>query len=1135
MSYNINDLFVARNSRSGYEIEQSLRFESNAYLSRSPGSSGNRNVWTLSLWAKRGNLGSTAGSQQDMYSAGTGGTDILYWTSSDQIAVDAPALSVLVSNDRFRDPSAWYHIVMAVDATNGTNSNRTRIYVNNREITSWATDARGSLTSNKYLTNSTERHTLGIRSSDLSSTPYKGYESEFYLVDGQQLTPSDFGEYDDNGVWRPKPYTGTYGTNGFYLTFDPTATNGIGHDHSGNGNNWTANSFTTSGTGTDVMSDTPTTNWCTLNPLHTESSFTYSNGNLKVQQSTGAGSGATSGGTVAVSSGKWFCEMSAIDKNATNALIGVCTVDGFDGNRQLNESLTGGSGYGYVTNGNTATGSAYGSTWDLYDNMGIALDLDSAQNTVTFYKNGASQGARNINNAAYVFACSNGQGSSYVTYRTNFGQRDFLMTPGTTSGTDYFNTVTYSGNGSTQSITGVGFQPDLVWIKSTSNSYDHYIADSIRGAYAFLISNNTGSQNSTTNYDPMSSFDSDGFTVRYTTTGGSTNNQTNTSGASYIAWCWKAGGASSSNTDGSITSTVSASTAGAFSVCTYTGNSTSGATFGHGLDDAPGFVIVKNRDSGAQPWRIFHSSLGNTKAFKFDSNSADTDSAFWNNTSPSSTVVTLGNDNSTNANGDAYVAYCWAEKAGVTKIGTYTGNETLGGGPEVDCGFRPACVVMKADAGAAWEIHDFKRDANSYLAWSSSSTPTARQANKVLLTDNGFIIMGNDGNINLNGATIYFIAFAAEHTTDDTYKALNSANLPAPSIKDGSEYFGTVLYNGDGGTSNSVTGLSFQADVVWGKSRSNALPHNIFDVVRGFDKQLDVNDTATEVDRAGDAVTVNSTGFTLDATYCNINNSSTTNVAWAWKAGGSGSSIATGSIDGTNPTIASTVSANPTAGFSIVSYTGTLANATVGHGLGVAPSMIICKQRTGAANDWGVYHKSLGNDKFLKLNTTDSQITASTVWNNTSPTSTVFSLGTSNIGNNSAPNIAYCFAEIEGYSKFGSYTANNSSDGPFIYCGFKPALVLLRSYNGSTGRDWLLYDSTRSTYNNEAGALTPNEAITEAARGDATYKAIDFVSNGFKLRTNGTPNMNASSESYIFMAWAEHPFGGSNVSPAAAR
>ena len=228
-----------------YEIEQSLRFESSAYLSRSPSSSGNRNVWTLSLWAKRGNLG----SQQDMYSAGTSGTDILYWTSSDQIAVDAPALSVLVSNDRFRDPSAWYHIVMAVDATNGTNSNRTRIYVNNREITSWATDGRGSLTSNKYFTNYTQRHTLGIRSSNLSSTPYNGYESEFHLIDGQQLTPSDFGKYNNFGVWVPKKYSGSYGTNGFYLTFDPSATNGIGHDHSGNGNNFTATGFTTSGPG----------------------------------------------------------------------------------------------------------------------------------------------------------------------------------------------------------------------------------------------------------------------------------------------------------------------------------------------------------------------------------------------------------------------------------------------------------------------------------------------------------------------------------------------------------------------------------------------------------------------------------------------------------------------------------------------------------------------------------------------------------------------------------------------------------------------------------------------------------------------------------------------------------------------
>ena len=1111
-----------------YEIEQSLRFDGSSYLSRTPSTAGNRNTWTSSYWIKK--APAETASAMHTWSSTQFSAASFNGGSTSTLTGGTNSATVFTTTAKYRDPSAWMHIVVRYDTTQ-TGGNKYRIYINGEEYTGpWLTDARSSLGTGS--TNNTVLHYIGNSAIHGGTTfAFQGYMAEFHHIDGTSLEPTNFGEYDDNGVWRPIRYNGTYSGNSFYLKFDASDVDG---DSSGLGNDWTANNFTTSGAGTDVMSDTPTTSWCTLNPLHTESSFTYSNGNLEVQQSTGSGSGATSGGTIAVSSGKWFCEMSAIDKNAVNALIGVCTVDGFDGNRQLNESLTGGSGYGYVTNGNTATGSAYGSTWDLYDNMGIALDLDSAQNTVTFYKNGVSQGARNINNAAYVFACSNGQGSSYVTYRTNFGQRDFLMTPGTTSGTDYFNTVTYSGNGSTQSITGVGFQPDLVWIKSSTNSTDHYIADSIRGAYAFLISNNTGSQNSTTNYDPMSSFDSDGFTVRYTTTGGSTQNYTNGSGRGYIAWCWKAGGTASSNTDGTITSTVSASTAGAFSVCTYTGNTTSGATFGHGLDDAPGFVIVKNRDSGAQPWRIFHSSLGNTKAFKFDSNSADTDSAFWNNTSPSSTVVTLGNDNSTNATGDAYVAYCWAEKAGVTKIGTYTGNETLGDGPEVVCGFRPACVVMKADAGAAWEIHDFKRDANSYLSWSSSSTPTARQANKVLLTDNGFIIMGNDGNINLNGATIYFIAFAAEHTTDDTYKALNTANLPAPDIADGSEYFNTVLYTGNG-TSQTISGLGFSPDLIWFKSRNASRSHGLFDSVRGRSKSLFSDLTIAELTSTStqDLVSFDANGFTV-GTVSNSGSTNTNNnsiVAWNWKAGGSGSSNTDGSIT-------STVSANPTAGFSIVSYTGNgNASATIGHGLGVKPQMVIVKSRSNSSTYWTTYHESIsaGTTYCLELNTTayKDQVNDSFFGSTQTFNSSVFSVGYPGAASNSTnvnnyTYIAYCFAEVEGYSKIGSYTGNESTDGPFIHTGFKVGWWLVKKATDAT-EYWYIRDTARDDENPISIALNPNSSDVEDS-----YGSFDFLSNGVKIRESGTGS-NTSGSTYIYMALAEHPFGGDGVSPATAR
>jgi len=485
-----------------------------------------------------------------MYSAGTGGTDILYWTSSDQIAVDAPALSVLVSNDRFRDPSAWYHIVMAVDATNGTNSNRTRIYVNNREITSWATDARGSLTSNKYLTNSTERHTLGIRSSDLSSTPYKGYESEFYLVDGQQLTPSDFGEYDDNGVWRPIEYTGTFGTNGCYLKFDPSATNGIGHDHSGNGNNWTPSGFDTTNTTAatyDVMSDTPTNNFATLNPLAvTPSTPDLSDGNLQTF-TTSSHWGSTFATQAIPSSGKWYFEVVTTGSSSSppSSIFGL---SGYEPTTNRiyagakNVLYEAGSGRKYVD----GTSSTYGATYGINDVIGVACDVDGG--TVQFYKNGVGQGSLTYQASGLFPAASDGADNQHITAVFNFGQRSFAQTPPSgyltlctanlpapdiADGSEYFNTVLYTGNGSTQSITGVGFQPDWVWTKKRSGSQDHFLYDVVRGStngnFYELRSSSTAAEGvPSTASTGLTSLDSDGFSI-------GSDGSVNTNNDTYVA------------------------------------------------------------------------------------------------------------------------------------------------------------------------------------------------------------------------------------------------------------------------------------------------------------------------------------------------------------------------------------------------------------------------------------------------------------------------------------------------------------------------------------------------------------------------------------------------------------------------
>ena len=333
------------------------------------------------------------------------------------------------------------------------------------------------------------------------------------------------------------------------------------------------------------------------------------------------------------------------------------------------------------------------------------------------------------------------------------------------------------------------------------------------------------------------------------------------------------------------------------------------------------------------------------------------------------------------------------------------------------------------------------------------------------------------------------------------------------------DYFNTVLYTGNGST-QSITGVGFQPDWLWLKSRSQVVNHYGFDAVRGVTKGLSQNTTSAESTKDSTWVTsFDSDGFSLGS-EANINNSSSTYVSWNWLANGTGASNTDGSIT-------STVSANTTSGFSIVSYTGTGANATVGHGLNAVPKMIICKNRIDAET-WGTYHVSIGATKYLGLNLNQGTSTSSTPWNDTEPTSSVFSLGSWGAVNGSGDNcIAYCFAEKKGFSKFGSYTGNGSTDGTFVYTGFKPAFIIVKRTD-STG-SWLLMDNKRDTFNVCDAELLANDSFQETL---ATN--LDILSNGFKLRTTGAEK-NASGGSYIYMAFAENPLVGTNNIPATAR
>jgi len=336
-------------------------------------------------------------------------------------------------------------------------------------------------------------------------------------------------------------------------------------------------------------------------------------------------------------------------------------------------------------------------------------------------------------------------------------------------------------------------------------------------------------------------------------------------------------------------------------------------------------------------------------------------------------------------------------------------------------------------------------------------------------------------------------------------------------INKSSDYFNTKLYTGNGSAGHAITGVGFQPDWVWYKGRNDTEDPKIFDAVRGVTKAIKPNGTDAEFTQSG-VTSFNSDGFTLGS-HTGGNENNINFASWNWKANGAGSANTAGSIN-------STVSVNTTSGFSIVKYTGTGAIATVGHGLGVAPKMIIAKG-LGVVNNWLVYHHTLGNNKALALQDTSTGFTGSHLWNDTNPTSSVFSLGAVNATNSSGDeNIAYCFAEKTGYSKFGSFTGNGNADGPFIYTGFKPAFVIVKIT--STSNNWNMFDDKRPGFNEITLRLFPNLSNAEQD-GSA---AVDFVSNGFKFR-NTNDNYNASGASYIYMAFGQSLVGTNGVTAKA--
>jgi len=772
-------------SLGGYQISRSLRFNSadTTYLGRTPSTASNRRTYTWSGWVKRSAIG--VGDQR-VFEAGASSSNVFWFGfgndgSSDQFLIQdySGGFGIqLATTPIYRDPSAWYHVVVAIDTTQATSTNRVKLYINGVQVTVFST---ATYPSQNYdtRTNQTVAHDIGGSSVIGGSAYFNGYITEVNFIDGTQLDASSFGETDtQTGVWKPKAYSGSYGTNGFYLNFSDnsnTTAATLGKDYSGNGNNWTPNNFSvTAGAGNDSLVDSPTSygtdtgvggtvrgNYATWNAVLQTlggTASTYTNGNL-VASSTSSNWVL---GTIRINDAKYYFEL-VPDSAASTFYLGInSTTDvriaAYSGG--IEASPGGGSNQGSLA------------AWSNGDIIGVAVD--GPNKTVQFYRNGSTYGTLVTYTTAldlWPFARNGGVGSCQVT--ANFGQRPFantapsgykalctqnLPTPtiGATTATQagkFFNPVLYTGTGANLAVT-VGFQPDFIWTKSRSATDNQVEVDAVRGIGNILIVNSTAAESA---YGAFVSFDTNGFTKAAAES---------ISGRTYVAWNWKANGSGSTNTAGSITSTVSANTTSGFSVVTYTGTGVN-ATIGHGIGIAPSMVIVKSRSTPASTntakWHTYHASLGASSVIWLNETQAAATSAnYWNATAPTSSVFSVGTDIfGPNVITTTYVAYCFAPVAGYSAFGSYVGNGSASG-PFVYTGFRPAFLLIRSTGVESWFLFDVARGTyNDNMPFLQANTNGPEYAfDTPQIMSNGFKLSTNNASVNGNGNTMIYAAFA---------------------------------------------------------------------------------------------------------------------------------------------------------------------------------------------------------------------------------------------------------------------------------------------------------------------------------------------------------------------------------------
>ena len=757
MVFQNNLLAGAGGQSTSFDVDYSCIFDAaNDYLAKTYGSAGNRRTMTFSCWVKRSKLDSSA-TNQGLLSAGTTGNDrggIFF--SADELYVAfniSGSWFELKSNDLYRDTNGWMHVLVAIDTTEGTASDRTKIYVNGSSISYKAT---GYVDENAQLPiNDDIEQVIGAYSGNKAANDmFGGYMSEIFFIDGTALAPTSFGKTDSStGQWIPIDYEGSYGSNGYRLSFGTSGA--MGDDTSGNENDFSLTGIAAA----NQSPDTPTLNKAVLNGVQ-DGSPALADGNLKF---TNTGSTRIQRSTTLPLHGKVYWEVSVVDNTSNTAGIHNSAITEMTNDTFYNQgtSVAGFDGATFYYNGSSSsysqpsngqrwmfafdgdTGefwSGVNGTWhnsgDPAAGSGEVADVDESE---TWY--GFIGGKSNASQVLIL-------GSDNMSHTVPSGFTadltvDQLSTPTIKDSTSYAQPTIYTGNGSTQSINQAGnstFDPDLVWIKNRDATDNHCWFDSVRGATKVLYSNTTGDEE--TDADTLTAFESDGFAL-------GADVKVNTNTEKYVGWQWLEGAT------------------GGFDIVSDTGTG-SARTISHSLSSTPEFIIRKKRTSGTDDaWIIWHVGLpGANYYLNFDTGIQDTSTAYWNNTLPTSSVFSVGASNGTNQNTKTFITYLFRGVDGFSKFGKYTGNGSTNG-IFVNCNFKPAIVILKriTTSTQEWQIYDNQR--STYNTVTDVLQPNANNAeetssgdNHIDFLTNGFKLREDNGGMNADGSNYIYAAWA---------------------------------------------------------------------------------------------------------------------------------------------------------------------------------------------------------------------------------------------------------------------------------------------------------------------------------------------------------------------------------------